>query len=138
MKEVSVIWLYGMLALTGVFLTIFWAWKAAARIKSLPAGEWRLDRYLILALALAVFNFGLTVVCGGRAQGNIALGTSPLISSFPGGWVIMTGLAVQLIGCGLMVWLADLEATRHRVWTWGMLAMGIAWLLACMVLKGKI
>lgn len=124
--------LYGMLALTGGFLFVYWGVTAAHRVRTLGGLAVRLDRVFWIALALSISNLGLTMLALGRAFTNGVYGLSPTLTGWPG-IVIGTGLMVMLVSQIVMVWLADLERARP-FWLWGMAGVSLLWSLACVLL----
>jgi hypothetical protein len=124
--------MYGMLALSGVFLAIYWGFAAARRIKAVGPVDVRMDRVFWIASSLAINNFGLAILAAGRAWTNSIYGPP---SDTPGstGFVIGTGLMVILLAQVMMVWLADLERARP-LWLWGMTGISLLWSLVCVAL----
>jgi hypothetical protein len=124
--------LYGMLALTGGFLFVYWGLCAARRVRALGAITIRFDRVFWIALALSVSNLGLTLLALGRAFTNGMYGLSSNLTGGPG-FAIGTGLMIMLVAQIVMVWLADLERARP-LWLWGMAGISLLWSLVCVLL----
>jgi hypothetical protein len=124
--------LYGMLALSGGFLTVYWGVMATRRVRALGGLDIRLDRVFWIALALSISNLGLTVLAATRAFSNGMNGLPPNMMGLVG-LAVGTGLMVMLLSQIMMVWLADLERSRP-VWLWGMAAMSLVWSLVCVLL----
>ena len=128
MREFFFFFLYGMLTVTGVFLSVFWTRLAAHRLRAID-GAWRHDRYFWLAAALGFNSIGSVVLFGARAWGNIHYGLSRQLFGWEG-MIIGIGLTVILGAKVMMVWLADLERPKPR-WLWGMGAITIVWSAIC-------
>jgi hypothetical protein len=124
--------LYGLLAITGGFLTVFWGMVTFRRFKSLPAQELRMDRYFWLAASLAVNSVGSMILFGGRAWVNAIFGISQNLLG-ASGLVIGVGLVLVLLAKIMMVWLADLERAKP-LWLWGMGGMTLLWSIVCVTL----
>jgi hypothetical protein len=137
MREWLFVFLYGALFLVGAFLAPFWFSLAAKRARRV-ARRWTLrsDRYFVLALAIGTIALGDTLVFAGRTYGNLVYGLSAILLD---GWdavVIGTGLAIVLLGKGMLVWLADLEK-EPAVWTWTRWLTGatIAWAVSAALIE---
>lgn len=132
MREWLFVFLYGALFVMGAFLAPFWFGLARKRAQRIE-GRWtlRTDRYFVLALAIGTMALGDTMVFGGRTYGNLVYGLSSILRDGLDAVIIGTGLAIILLGKGMMVWLADLEK-EPAVWTWTkwLTASTIAWALA--------
>jgi hypothetical protein len=125
------VYLYGLTALTGMFLFVFWGYVARNRARVLDRAGLLIDRYFWAASGIALVGLGLLVEAISRAWGNIEHGLSPILRDGIEGIAIAVGLAITLAGATVLVWLADLERERPR-WLWGMGFMALSWAWACL------
>jgi len=135
MREFVFFFLYGMLALTGMFLLPFWSKLMRRRVSSLPANALRMDRYFWLTVAFTLVAIGSIEMFGARAIGNATNGLSSHLYGVEG-FFIGKGAATILLGMAVMVWLADLERRKPR-WLWGMGAVALAWTAVCLWLVNR-
>lgn len=120
------IFLYGAVAMSGAFLSFFWAHFAYCRAKLISHPSYK-DRTFVLSAAIAMVAIGLALVDGARAIGNIEFGLSAILQRNEA-YFIGVGLVFILFGLFKMTWLADLE--RHPpkwMWTRAMLGMTLLW-----------
>lgn len=125
MHEFAYLFLYGMLALTGLFLTAVWGELAVRRYRRLHGKGVRHDRYFWLCLGLCVNAVGSVALFGVRGLTSARSGLSPHHLTWEGSF-ILAALATILLGKTMMVWLADLEKDHPR-FLWGMVAFSVAW-----------
>lgn len=123
--------LYGMLALSGAFLTVYWGIIASHRVRAIGALDVRLDRVFWIAGALSISNLGLVLIAASRAWSNGVYGLSSNLTGATGS-LIGLGLMVMLLAQVMMVWLADLERSRP-LWLWGMAMVSLVWSLVCVL-----
>lgn len=133
MRFFTFVFLYGMLSLSGLFLSVFWGIVTARRVKQIADRGLRHDRYFWLAFSLALNSIGSVVLFGTRAGSNIRFGLSQMLYGIDG-LLIATGLIVVLLAKVMMVWLADLERPKPR-WLWTMGATTLVWTLICLGLS---
>lgn len=129
MREVFFVFTYGMLAMTGLFLTVYWGSVLSKRSRFLR--DWkliRIDRAFWLAAILVGFAAGMVLVGVARTWGNLVHGVSA-IARGPEGYVLGAGLIFLLVSQTAAVWLADLDHNPPR-WLWGMGIISILWSIA--------
>lgn len=135
MREFFFVYLYGLVMLVGVFLTIFWARVSLHRAQHLCG--WKAvkrDIYFGLTLAIAVLDLGLTILFGGRAYVNAKHGLSNFLLRDNEAIVLGTGLVVVFLGQLLFVRVADMQSKTH-LWAIIGLALGALWaVVAALVL----
>jgi len=133
MREVAFLYLYGIGALLGVPIALFWATMSWRRYKEITHRWWR-DRYLIVTLSFTAVAAGVVLTHATRTIGNFQYGLSPILRG-PDGVPMAIGLTILLVGFLGMIWLADLEVHPPRwKWTrWSVLVSGI-WFLTVVVL----
>lgn len=136
MREFAFLFLYGMLTVTGIFLSVFWTRLTWCRLKLLERSERLQDRYLFLAGALGINSIGSVILFGGRLEGEVRHGLSPMLYGWEG-FVIALGLSTILLAKVLMVWAADIEEDRRPRWLWAMGATAVFWTVGCLVLIGE-
>ncbi len=129
------IFLFGLVLIVGLFLTVFWTRAVVIRWSAVK-GRWRWheDRALILSSGIALSTAGLVLVYGSRLLFNLFYDLSPMLQGGEA-WPVAIGLALMLCGHLLLVWLADLEIEPPR-WGWlkGMLVVTAGWLAASIFL----
>ena len=133
MREFIFVYLFGMLFLTGGFLSVFWGRMAKRRWSALRNAR---DRVFLISSVFATGSVGLMFVSIGRLVGNVNHGLSAIALGFEGNFVTF-GLLLLLLSQIGMVWLADLERPRP-LWLAGMAALSILWAIACLFLTGEI
>ena len=109
------IYLYGVAAVVGIGLAIFWGRIAVNRKRQINY-PWQRDRYFILATGVCLVTGGQAGIDLSRTYGNIEYGLSKILTH-PVGWVVFASMLVMIAGLFFMVWLADLE-THPPKWTW--------------------
>jgi hypothetical protein len=119
------VWGFGMLALTGSFLVVFWGNMAWCRVKKIGWQASKNDRLFLLSSTFTITALGTILIHGARAVSNIHYGLSAHLKG-PEGMFIGTGIAFILIGQMIIVWIADLERP-NPIWLWGMGIIGAMW-----------
>lgn len=128
MPDYVFFFLYGMLATTGPFLSLFWIDKAARRLMVVD-GRWRHDRAFWLAICFAASSTGVTFIYVARAVGNIIKGPSAHLQGIEG-ISIAVGLSFALMGVVILTWLMDLERERP-IYLKCMGALTVVWAAFC-------
>lgn len=135
MRIAIFLFLYGLVLIVGLFLSVFWTRAVVVRwSKVKQRWLWHEDRALILSAGIALTSLGLVLIYGARLMFNILYALSPMLQGAEA-WPVALGLALMLGGHLLLVWLADLEIDPPR---WGWLkvigAVAAAWLAASIYL----
>ncbi len=129
MRVAVFIFLYGLVLIVGLFLSVFWTKSVIVRWLAVRRRWlWHEDRALILSTGIALSATGLVLVYGSRLVFNIFYDLSPMLQGGEA-WPVATGLILLLSGHLFLVWLADLEIEPPR-WGWlrGMLIVSAVWL----------
>lgn len=133
MRESFFLFLYGILTLTCLFLTVFWRRMTRERINSIDH-PWFQDRYTIFTGSITFLAAGLGLIYATAGIGLVLYGPSPTIlrlTVIP----IVAGLVLILAGATGMVWLADLQRIPPNYrWLKIGTAIAAAWaLLSCAI-----
>jgi len=135
MRAVIFIFLFGLVLIVGVFLSVFWTRAVLVRFRAVKnRWKWWEDRSLILSAGTALSATGVVLVYGGRLLFSLFYDLSPILLGGEA-WPVGLGLILMLAGHLFLVWLADLEIDPPR-WGWlkGMGFVAIAWLAASIYL----
>lgn len=129
MRVALFIFLFGLVLIVGLFLSVFWTKSVLVRWRAIKRRwRWYDDRALILSTGIALSAIGLVLVYGSRLLFNLFYDLSPMLEGAEA-WPVAAGLASLLTGHLFLVWLADLEIEPPR-WGWlrGMLIVAAGWL----------
>ncbi len=135
MRVTIFIFLFGIVLIVGLFLSVFWTRAVVVRFRAVKGRwKWHEDRSLILSAGIALSAIGLVLVYGSRLLLNLFYDLSPILQGWEA-WPVALGLVLMLSGHLFLVWLADLEIDPPR-WGWlkGMVLIAIAWLAASIYL----
>jgi len=135
MRVTLFIFLFGLVLIVGIFLSVFWTRAVVIRYRAVKnRWQWHEDRSLILSAGIALSAVGLVLIYGSRLVLNIFYDLSPMLQGWEA-WPVAIGLAMMLAGHLFLVWLADLEIDPPR-WGWlkGMGVLAIIWLAASVYL----
>ncbi len=125
MRIAIFIFLYGLVLIIGLFLSVFWTKSVMVRWNAVKRRwRWHEDRALILSSGIAMSAIGLVFIYGSRLVFNIFYDLSPMLQGGEA-WPVALGLALLLGGHLLLVWLADLEIEPPR-WGWLKIMAGVA------------
>ncbi|MBA3240924.1 MAG: hypothetical protein H0T60_06825 [Acidobacteria bacterium] len=129
MRVTVFIFMFGLVLILGLFLSVFWTKSVIVRWSKVKRRwHWHEDRALILSSGIALSSIGLVLVYGSRLLFNLFYDLSPMLQGAEA-WPVAAGLAFLLSGHLLLVWLADLEIEPPR-WGWlkAMCVVSIGWL----------
>ena len=135
MRVALFIFLFGLVLIVGIFLSVFWTRAVVVRWRAIKGRWlWHDDRALILSSGIALTATGLALVYGSRLLFNIFYDLSPMLQGGEA-WPVAIGLGLMLVGHLFLVWLADLEIDPPR-WGWlrGMIFVSFVWLAASIYL----
>lgn len=119
-REFTFFFLFGMIAITGVFLSVFWGRLAIRRWRQVETIYRKKDRYFWMLLAFTLVSTGAVLNFGARAVINIKDGLTYILRETPEAYFIAAGSFSVLLGMVVMVWLADLEKVKTRyIWIMG-------------------
>lgn len=124
MVEALYLIVYGVLLISGIYLTFAWG-AVARRAYRARVGTLVGDRYLMVATGLVVNSVGMVVVFGTCTYQAFA--TSVWDIPGPVGALIMAGLLLMTLSKTILVWAV---AVRHRSTLWlSYMAISAAWTL---------
>jgi len=139
MRVALFIFLFGLVLIIGIFLSVFWTKSVVVRYRKVKRRWlWHEDRALILSGGIALSSIGLVLVYGSRLVFNLFYDLSPMLQGGEA-WPVALGLALMLCGHLLLVWLADLEIEPPR-WGWlkAMLMVAAVWGAAAIYLAPRV
>jgi len=135
MRIAVFLFLFGLVLIVGLFLSVFWTRAVLIRYRAVKGRwSWHEDRSLILSAGIALSSIGLVLIYGSRLLFNLFYDLSPMLQGGEA-WPVALGLAMLLSGHLFLVWLADLEIEPPR-WGWlrGMIIIAALWAVASVYL----
>jgi len=121
MHEIVFVFLYGLGALIGLPISVYWTGVYLRRHRSMQ-GRWWSDRYSLVALSFALVCAGVTITHTSRTIGNLQFGLSPILMRTEG-YFIAAGLLLLLLGFFVKIRLIDLETDPPK-WRMTQVALG--------------
>lgn len=130
--KTSFYFLYGMMALCGLFLAPFWLHKALARCSRLHGKQLRRDMYFWIALSVGLLSTGFLLLGVSLSWLNVIYGLNPNLFR-PEGMLVLAALALIVVALYIKIWIVDLEHKSHH-WLLSSVAISTIWLAFCIAL----
>lgn len=130
MKETLALIAYGLLLLSGLFMTFFWGRIAIRRLQDQRSRSLH-DKYAILSSCLCLASIGTGMFFSGRAYQFMAEGLSTVSQR---GWVsilVLTGLFTLAAAKAGLVWAAHCDR-KNKLWL-AYMALSILWVVIALI-----
>lgn len=131
MKEILALIAYGLLLLSGMFMTVFWGRVAIRRIREITGHPWYDDKYFMISSCLCLAAIGTSMFFAGRAYQFMHAGLSTVSQPNLVSLLILIGLFILAVAKAGFVWAVHCS-TQSWVWRTFLFLSGF-WILAAIL-----